>query len=693
MVFLNNDVKFHILSYIFKKETVDYLIQNGYIFYPNLHKYTLSALTLSEKNSNLMLIAKDLLSNGSFDDNYFWICEWSYPNNKIYYRDILMTIIEIQHFDKKINLFSENLLKSKKINLNIRDHNKVNSIGKMIQYHFDHKLIQQFMNKCSLKQLNNTESKHGSYFKQFVKHGNFKLAADILSNPNYNLENDMLYIDNVIESTKYKNTFNNHLLCKIYKIKPFEKQRLNKNSIKFYKDIINKYYKQDIYKFGMFATNFEEYYDYIRFNYFYQLLHNINNINSTNSMNALFMAEQMVNVISYNMTNSDTYMYDDVLVSIKCTLEYLSNNLSNPNISNDLKQAYNAIETKFNKDKLSWFDFTINKYIVYSPNDELFIARLNSDIIVHVFKLILKSKSNILMDHIIKYSLPYYYTTFRSQFTIDLLDECLNFANRICANENTININNVNLIINLFKTINITKNIKFHDHIVLKTFDNKNYEMIKKLIENNLIKINDKWRTHFDMAMKLYQYGYIPKNQVDLVQIIINRPNMIDEFFNENNIGDYNIYICDENRNSFLYYLIKNDHKSYAMIVLNEMDSEIFEHMPVYNFTKQDYKNNLQKNPDSFSNGKEFLIACERGYEEIAFNLITRKLCNLEHLGSNNDSCLIHACRNEWTRIAHLIINSSKCNPYHKNKQNNTALHYAKLNKMTDFVEMIDKLY
>ena len=82
------DIKYFIISYIFKKETVEYLIANKYSFKPNLHEKTVRAF-----NENKYFIVEDLILNGLFDKNI----NWFYNDN------FIIKLIES-------NFFSENLV-------------------------------------------------------------------------------------------------------------------------------------------------------------------------------------------------------------------------------------------------------------------------------------------------------------------------------------------------------------------------------------------------------------------------------------------------------------------------------------------------------------------------------------------------------------------------------------------------------
>ena len=87
------DIKYLIISYIFKKETLEYLITNNYNFKPNLHQKTVKAF--NEKKYNIF---EDLILNGLFDKN----TNWFYKDN------FIIKLIESDLYENLVYFYIDN---------------------------------------------------------------------------------------------------------------------------------------------------------------------------------------------------------------------------------------------------------------------------------------------------------------------------------------------------------------------------------------------------------------------------------------------------------------------------------------------------------------------------------------------------------------------------------------------------------
>jgi hypothetical protein len=103
------EIKFNIISWIFTPNTINYLKIQGYNFKSELHKYTLKALINSNEE-----IFSDLIVNGLYDDNYYWVHNFKFKENKKLcdnYKDLLFVIVERNIRDR---MYFTGLIKSKK---------------------------------------------------------------------------------------------------------------------------------------------------------------------------------------------------------------------------------------------------------------------------------------------------------------------------------------------------------------------------------------------------------------------------------------------------------------------------------------------------------------------------------------------------------------------------------------------------
>lgn len=114
---LIRELKFIIFEYIFEKETLNFLISNGYEFNKrNLHYYTIKAF-----QQDKLKIACDLVSKDNFDLDFSW--EVTYPTK-------LKSTKE--KFNKKLNVLSYLIYRKCKEDLMIKD--KINDKKKLLVY-------------------------------------------------------------------------------------------------------------------------------------------------------------------------------------------------------------------------------------------------------------------------------------------------------------------------------------------------------------------------------------------------------------------------------------------------------------------------------------------------------------------------------------------------------------------------------
>ena len=146
-------------------------------------------------------------------------------------------------------------------------------------------------------------------------------------------------------------------------------------------------------------------------------------------------------------------------------------------------------------------------------------------------------------------------------------------------------------------------------------------------------------------------------------------------------------YIIDEEYNSLITLMIKNNRTRRLEQVINHIGKNIFSHIPMFVLNVHNISHKLQ-----LSNGLELYWACKKNLNTIAWFFVSNKLGNINYIDSDGNTCLIIACENKMESVVHELI----CYSYstllsHKNNLGLGALDYAKKNNLTKISDLITK--
>ena len=240
------EIKFKIISWIFKHDTLVYLENFGYCFKPNLHKHTLFSLVLSND-----LIFYDLILNGLYDDNYYWIYNFKFKGNKQTqnnYKDLLFLMVEKNIRDEK---YFKGLFRTKKKNFNLIDtKNNTMALHCYITKLYSEQFICNLVNNHELFGFDNISStKKGSKCLEFCWNKKYDLLLKKILQSKYSTKISEFFANkiNTIDFDKFKNDFPNSLPY-MYKYVSIDNHIIKSTNIKFYLDITKKYYEKDYEK-------------------------------------------------------------------------------------------------------------------------------------------------------------------------------------------------------------------------------------------------------------------------------------------------------------------------------------------------------------------------------------------------------------------------------------------------------------
>lgn len=150
--------------------------------------------------------------------------------------------------------------------------------------------------------------------------------------------------------------------------------------------------------------------------------------------------------------------------------------------------------------------------------------------------------------------------------------------------------------------------------------------------------------------------------------------------------------VNNKNKQSLISLLIKYDYTKYLEQLINLMGKNIFSY--VKNFNK--ICTNFYPHPfnswddHKMSDGLELYWACKKNLNNIAWFFVSNKLCKLDYVDDDGNTCLILACVNKMETVAGHILYSGLANYKKKNKLGLTAMNYAKQNNMIKICEIIN---
>jgi len=210
------DIKYLIISYIFKKETLEYLITNNYNFKPNLHQKTVKAF--NEKKYNIF---EDLILNGLFDKN----TNWFYKDN------FIIKLIESDLYENLVYFYIDNykidFYRIRNINylMTALDKNKFKIADFIIDYHSDYKIINEIDSETNYNVLIKALIKSKDYIAFKILNHNLFDSNVILSN------NSLLTYLSIIYLNKFDLT---QSLNKLLELMPCDKFIINDETETFY---------------------------------------------------------------------------------------------------------------------------------------------------------------------------------------------------------------------------------------------------------------------------------------------------------------------------------------------------------------------------------------------------------------------------------------------------------------------------
>jgi hypothetical protein len=699
------DIKYKIASWIFNSNTIIFLTNNGYDFKPELHKYTLKSLIDSKDE-----IFKDLILNGLYDDNYFWIHNFKYKENKEFndnYKDLLFLMADKNIRDEK---YFKGLIKSSKKNLNLID--KKNNT--MALHHYISKLYPEYLicNLIGNHKLFNIDvispTKKGSKCLEMCwkKHYDLLLTKILQTTNTIKINN---FLANKINTNDYKYFQDNfpNSIPYIYKLASVSTQKVNSSNAIFYLNVTNSYFPKDYEKVLRSGHLFD-----LILNKLYMISMYILSNTNTDVSNELFNKIDFTMINNESIKNKYSKFYDDILLiglvksyefivygtfnddslpivintiisHYKLDIEYRNIDYFKNKIKtiiskikqisniNDIKETFllRVIENRNEQyakniiDKLSF-----NKFNNESNNSEIIHRCLEYNLDNLIIYMIIKDKIDLLK---IKNYLD------SNKINNDFSDSFFALLFRKNKNELIMKIVNDNLI-----SKKITRSDLVFSGLCLSIVHNK-LEIFVELIENykHCIAINKLFET-FTYSKKYSDsiIYYIIKNKMDdYLDWVLNK-----YFLASTTV--INFKICDNNGDSILSLLIEYDYSIHIEKIINKLGKDIFKHVPMFTL------NNVNLSYASqLSNGKELYWACNKKLNNIAWFFVSNNLGNINYFDSEGYSSLMLACKYNMNTIAGYLLNSNLADWRRKNNLGKSSLDYAKENNMSQIIQIIEE--
>ncbi len=369
---LIRELKFNILEYIFTKDTINFLISNGYDFSRrNLHYYTIKAF-----QQDKIKIACDLVLNDNFDLDYSWVVS-----------HLTKLKSTKEKFNKKMNVLSfliyrkcpENLIlkviNSGTCDLSLTDENYNTFIQLLYTKNSNYKnALNLLIEKADARVINNFNNfglnivNMDLEFSNYNRYSKKKYVLKIFENPNYDpihnidlfnkIINSYTIVDEWLNNKNDKNVENfNKILKYIYDYSPFSKKQITNLNFDFYYEVakMNNLYL-DMYQLIVknqlkldFVLNILKYLGLSCALDNLSLFSN-NIVNLVNSINySLFPTHQYSYQYENNKySNSNNKYFLDY--DIQLGLKYIKLNQSEINFDTNLITVLRAIESKFSID-------------------------------------------------------------------------------------------------------------------------------------------------------------------------------------------------------------------------------------------------------------------------------------------------------------------------------------------------------
>jgi hypothetical protein len=710
------DIKYKVAEYIFKPNTIKYLIENNYEFKPNLHSHTLKCL--HDKNFDIF---ENLILNGSYDDNYYWVYS---EENKIYrkqehiktnyiYKNLLFLMIEHGYKDFK---FYKNIGLSKKKDLNL-----INSkTGETVVYllitgGYDEKFIIELIGTNKINCIHAYGKKTNKLFDVIWYKKNDSLLELFLKNIGDSKNKFSTYLtNNIYKTNNYQYLLNSFpkSLKLLYQIIPIDKNKVGESSRFFYLSITKIHYPND-------------YVQVIKSKFIYNHVLNIirmialKYLANTNTDIAIEILEKTdVTKISPGFFGE---FYNDVLEIglIKAYEDICNGNFSDdtiPTIINTIIYANNLnIKYKDIDDFVDKIKLIISKLVELS----LDFNEIHYDILLRSIE-----QNNVELSVLVlnKYNFDKFKFNKFFIFTTKPKPDYLDKYNGLERNHDIIHDclkNNLNkTIVHMIKLSLIDLigiNYYSSNYILDNTFlelivKEKKYELIQMILSDESIhKIHSKSNlvnsTLFlscvfncpELVYLLFEnfshcidYSIFSNDQIyrnrqcALIYLVKNK---FDEILNYLMI-DYqklNFMVLDNlSGDSLITLMIKNDYVQYIEKVINTIGKDIFKHIPMHVLNKLNLEHAYE-----LSNGTELFWACKKNLNTIAWFFISNKLGRLDEVDYDCNNCLIYACINSMETVAGTLIQLNRIDLKTINLLGKTALDYAKQNKMEKVCELI----
>ena len=146
--------------------------------------------------------------------------------------------------------------------------------------------------------------------------------------------------------------------------------------------------------------------------------------------------------------------------------------------------------------------------------------------------------------------------------------------------------------------------------------------------------------------------------------------------------------LINKYNDSIFTLLIKKNEIQRLEYVINRLGKKIFNYIPMFILNGYNLSNN-----NILSNGLELYWACKKNLNNIAWFFISNKMCNINYIDNDGNTCLIFACMNKMESVAiELIYHLNHSTIFHKNNLNLQALDYAKMNSLTKICTLIENI-
>ena len=710
------DLKYHILSWIFNSETIQYLKSNNYNFKPELHKYSLRALIHAKYK-----IFEDLILFGLFDDNYLWVHNFKFNENKLpitNYKDLLFVMVgKYCCTDQK---YYTGIIKSNKKNLNLIDKkNNTIALHYYIKKGFSEKFLCDLIGTVDIPNIDQIINKKSSKCLEMCWNYKYdKLYVQILKyfNPD-RIRNFFIDKINFVNYNSYASDFQNSLHL-IYKIIPIYINKLNSFNVFFYLDITKKYYPDDYVQvlksdyLNKWALNL------VYILGLYYLSKSDTNLCESNLLKKINFCDNL-GLVCYNIFSNDileSYLItcyesiingtfkdefipviiNTIITSNGVEIQYknlndFTNKIKNiiPKISKFTNINYIKFELLSNSLKVGNEDFAI-KLIDYIKFDKFYVNvsaeidnYLNNSTNKNIINLCLENNLNRTICHMI------------IKLKIDLIKK-KPYSSIICDK-----LNGSFLELLFIKEKYILINMIFNNEQIIKNNDSNYYS--RNIISNAMLFLScvfaraeifynvfENYLNYIDTTVfyssEFYSDGlsclmYMIKNKMDgVLECVFSK-------YKPNSIMNtkINFRITDSNGNSIITWLIQHDYIQYVEKVINLIGSEIFKHIPMFVLNIQNLGNISQ-----LSNGYELYWACKKNLNNIAWFFVSNKLGNINYFDSDGNSSLLLACQNKMETVAGTLLYSGLVDFRRKNIHGLTALDYARQNNMDKICQIIE---